>query len=85
MAKPIFLIGVPKTTAIKNIENFQKSLEKKLEDYYTLVYLTTESEIQFKCFYEKDFDDVKFEELKQIVKENFNTILTGKPLPFPDF
>jgi hypothetical protein len=41
----------------------------KLEGYYVLVYKTNEEEIQFKCFYEKDFNDVKFEELKQTVKD----------------
>lgn len=69
MTKPIFLVGLPKMASIEKIENSQKSLERKLEDYYVLVYMTSENEIQFKCFYEKDFDDVKFEELKKIVKD----------------
>lgn len=68
MTKPIFLVGLPNMVSMEEVESFQKSLEHKLEGYYTLVYNTNESEIQFKCFYEKDFDDVKFEELKQIVK-----------------
>ena len=69
MTKPIFLVGLPKGALVEEIEETQKNLESKLDGYYALVYLTNESEIKFKCFFEKDFDNIKFEELKQIVKE----------------
>ena len=69
MIKPIFLVGLPKGASIEQIEQSQKSLESKLDGYYALVYSTNETEIQFKCFFEKDFDNIKFDELKQIVKE----------------
>ncbi len=55
--------------SIEQIEEIQKNLEQKFEQYYTLVYTTNSSEIEFKCFFEKDFDVVKFEELKQIVRD----------------
>jgi len=72
MPKPIFLVGLPQMVTQEMIENVQKTLEYKLEEYYPLVYLSGSSEIEFKCFFEKDFDEVKFEELKEIVRNNTN-------------
>jgi len=53
----------------EQIEDVQKNLEQKLEQYYPLVYQTNRNEIDFKCFFEKDFDEVKYEDLKQIVRD----------------
>ena len=69
MTKPIFLVGVPRNTDYEQVLKSQVELERKLDGYYSLVYQTNQDEIKFQCFYEKDFDEVKFEELKQIVKE----------------
>jgi hypothetical protein len=69
MTKPIFLVGLPKYASTEQIEDVQKNLELKLEQYYPLVYQTNGSEIDFKCFFEKDFNEVKYEELKQIVRD----------------
>ena len=55
--------------SFEQIEEVQKNLEQKLEQYYPLVYMTNSGEIDFKCFFEKDFDEVKFDELKQIVRD----------------
>lgn len=68
MTKPIFLVGTPQPVNREQIESLQKNLEVKLEQYYPLVYTTKGSEMEFKCFFEKDFDEVKFEELKEIVR-----------------
>jgi hypothetical protein len=69
MTKPIFLVGLPQMVSLEQIEEVQKNLEQKLKQYYTLVYMANSSEIDFKCFFEKDFDEVKFDELKQIVRD----------------
>ena len=73
MIKPIFLVGVPRNMDYEQVLNAQVELERQLDGYYSLVYQTNQDEIKFQCFYEKDFDEVKFEELKQIVKENLIT------------
>ena len=73
MTKPIFLVGVPRNMDYEQVLNAQVELERQLDGYYSLVYQTNQDEIKFQCFYEKDFDEVKFEELKQIVKENLIT------------
>lgn len=65
MVKPIFIIGVPYNGA-NEVPRLQKELEARFLDYYVLVYLHNNQELEFKTFYEKDFNDVKFEELKAI-------------------
>jgi hypothetical protein len=40
-----------------------------MPDYYILVHGTYEDNPSFQVFYEKDFNEVKFEVLKQIVKD----------------
>ncbi len=69
MTKPIFLVGLPQMASLEQIEEVQKNLEQKLKQYYPLVYMTNSSKMDFKCFFEKDFDEVKFDELKQIVRD----------------
>lgn len=69
MTKPIFLVAIP-FEQYKNIDDIQKNLEGKLIDYHVLIYLHDKEEIEFKAFYEKDFNQVKFDELKQIVKND---------------
>jgi hypothetical protein len=67
MVKPIFIVGV----SFINDEHFnltQKSLQETLgEDYYCIVYLHNHDTPHFQVFYEKDFNEVKYEELKQLV------------------
>ncbi len=68
MAKPIFLVALPYEEA-DNIPDVQKCLEQQLIDYYIIVYIHQKDEVEFRAVYEKDFDEVKFEELKSIVSE----------------
>jgi hypothetical protein len=67
MAKPIFLVGIPYEAAFK-IQGIQKVLEQQLTDYHPLIYIHNKDEIEFRAVYEKDFDEIKFEELKEIVR-----------------
>ena len=77
MAKPIFLIGISKKSMYREVEGVTQVLEKKFTDYHILVYSTNkveEGEFLFNALYEKDFDKIKLEELKAIVKDEFDTI-----------
>ena len=74
MSKPIFIIGLPAETNSDQMDSIQKNLYKQFKDYHVLVYCAFEDDIRFECFYEKDFNEVKYEELKQIVKERINLI-----------
>ena len=77
MAKPIFLVKVPsEITSVcdaEYVDNIQKVLEKKFTDYHVLVVGANVEEFEFKCFFEKDFGEIEFEELKSIVSEQFKT------------
>lgn len=74
MAKPIFLIGVPvgdndEDLRIEALEKIQEVISEEIyEEYHVIVHPRFyETEFNFQVFYEKDFDEVKYEELKQIV------------------
>ena len=67
MAKPMFLIGLSNPITQEELLEAQKRFEHKMPDYYVLIYTHNNSGLEFKAFYEKDFDDVKFEELKAMV------------------
>jgi hypothetical protein len=68
MIKPIFTIGIPACQETCSLELLQKKIQKNFIDYNILVYICNGNHVKFKAFYEKDFNEVKFEELKQIVK-----------------
>lgn len=64
MAKPIILI---KSDFCKGMEGIQESLSKKLNDYHVLFIETFDGEFSFEVFYEKDFNHIKYDELKDII------------------
>jgi len=65
--KPIFIVGVPYTIPECQRAQVQQDLEIRMDDYHVIVYRQNGEEPLFQTFYEKDFNQVKYEELKQIV------------------
>jgi hypothetical protein len=65
MAKPIFIIFIP-VEMTKEMDKIQEQLTNKLDDYHILSVTHEKPEIEFKAFYEKDFTEIKFTELRQI-------------------
>lgn len=80
MAKPIFVVGFPAKKTNGDINEISDHIKKALGDeYYVLLY--TNDEIytpKFEAFYEKDFNEVKFEELKTIIQKAVNPIKGDK-------
>lgn len=75
MAKPIFIVELPGNSFdMQTRDNVQHYLDEKFDDYHILVTTTYSDTIEYKAFFEKDFDEVKYEELKQIVRDNINEI-----------
>ena len=67
-AKPIFIVSIPSKNANEYVSELMKELEKRLIDYHVLVVQYDEIDYpEFQVFYEKDFNNVKYEELKAIV------------------
>ncbi len=78
MPKPIFTVGLPVRFASKEkLDLAQKAFKSTMPDYHVLVYPTVEEDTQFKAFYEKDFDDIKFEELKSLVSAEIQKLKTN--------
>ena len=70
MAKPIFTIGFPaEHYDQESLDNMSAGISKNMSDYYVICYTHKHEETEFQAFFEKDFDDVKFDELKEIVKQ----------------
>ncbi len=75
MAKPLLVInycieGIDMRMAVRNLRDLQNSVERSNvnEEFYVfLLPVTTDSFI--KVFYDKDFDEIKYEELKKMIEE----------------
>ena len=77
MAKPILTVGLPSGTFKETINSTSDRLncpKKGLsKEYHILCYAQTNGEeIKFEVFYEKDFTEVQYEELKQIIINNIS-------------
>lgn len=74
MAKPIFIVRAcpmsdDEEHSGKLIASLANNLQVQLHDYHVLTVQDNNLEsFQFEVFYEKDFNEAKFEELKEIVR-----------------
>lgn len=67
--KPIFIVELPFDSSDAEIGGVSDTLRDIEKDYYILIHRGNGSGVKFECFYEKDFNEVKYDELKNIVKE----------------
>lgn len=79
MAKPIFLIAVPYVSEnfeqyIQNVQQKIQHVSEQLSDYHVLYYVHRGEELTFQTFYEKDFNQIKYEELKQMIQEKIENL-----------
>ena len=70
--KPILVISLGQFVANDEVDSISEAIKRTgvEQDYYVLVTFlnTNEPLVDFQVFYEKDFDEVKYEELKKIIK-----------------
>jgi len=59
---------------VDHLNEVQTNLEGKMPDYYILIYPHAKDDIEFKCFYEKDFNEVKYEEMKHLVIDKLSEL-----------
>lgn len=65
---PIFVIVFPKDFPNYNAKDVLSDLNQRLSnDYYVIAVRGNKDEFEFKGFYPKDFDEVKFQEFKEEV------------------
>lgn len=69
MPKPIFMVGIPNDDILEEFTSIEESLKGEFTDYHIIIYSHSGNDVKFECFYEKDFNNVKYEELKNIVLE----------------
>ena len=69
-AKPILLVKMPELKK-EEYDNFNKGLKKFKKDYYVII-ISSEifKTIEVEVFYEKNFNKVKYKELKKIIKNS---------------
>lgn len=77
--KPILVIRFPSFVLREEVDKLKgnKKIQQMDKEYHILTVNSPEvNDIQFEVFYEKDFNEVKYEELKEIIrnsiKENKN-------------
>lgn len=77
MAKPIFTAGIPSCVVDSgsiSLHEIQDALDKKFgSDYFVFVYPASGDDFEFEVFYEKDFNEVKYEEFKKFILNKTKT------------
>ncbi len=75
MVKPIFIVILPfdNNLTSNELELMKYRVEAQINDYHVLIIQSSDTKtIDFKVFYEKDFNEVRYEELKEIIKNLLN-------------
>jgi len=68
--KPILIINIPNSYTMQIVQQISVDATKDMSEYHVLTIQQDVPLITFEVFYEKDFNKVKYEELKEIVKQN---------------
>jgi len=70
--KPMLVVSLPYSASVAGYQNIKESLYERGigDDYHLLVINSGKEETSTEVFYEKDFNKVKFEELKEIVENS---------------
>lgn len=70
--KPIFTIGFPDFISDEERIETMKKLPAELRKEYHLICYPSASETEpiFNCFYEKDFNHIKYIELKKFIEDS---------------
>lgn len=83
MPKPICLVYYSQTTGA-DFADVQNTMQEKWTDYYVLVIPSHRTEIiELEVFYDKDFIEMQYDELKQWIKESLEIekIILNNDLP----
>lgn len=69
MAKPILVITISKGESKQSATDIKRIVKKTVDNEYHVIVVSVDIEQapKFEVFYEKDFNEVKYEELKSII------------------
>jgi len=73
MAKPILVVnycidGLSQESSVRNLKALQEALKNsEIHDDYFVFMLPVKSDSHVQVFYDKDFDEIKYEDLKEII------------------
>ena len=79
MAKPILVInyciaGLSQTIAVRNLRDLQQVIsESSANDEYYVFLLPVRVDSNIQVFYEKDFEETNYTELKKLIEEKFDS------------
>ena len=80
MAKPILVIklcvgGLPKPKAIEELHKINRSIQdQSIDEEYHVFILPVHGDSDVEVFYEKDFDEVKYEEIKKMIFDKLDSL-----------
>ena len=67
MAKPILTIGLPFGWSASELREAQERFKTAMPDYYVIFYDVLKSVPQFNVFYDKDFVEINYDELRDML------------------
>jgi hypothetical protein len=79
MAKPILVInyciaGLSQSIAVRNLRDLQNVIgESSANDEYYVFLLPVKEDSNIQVFYEKDFAETSYDELKKLIEDKFNS------------
>jgi hypothetical protein len=80
MAKPILVVnycidGLSMDQVVRNFKELRNVVENSgINDDYFTFFLPVKTDSHIQVFYEKDFDEEKYEELKEMIKQKFEEL-----------
>lgn len=80
MAKPILVVnycieGLTPAATVNNLKNLQETLKKtEIHDDYFVFMLPVRTDSHVQVFYDKDFDETSYEELKSVIETKLNDL-----------
>lgn len=74
-AKPIFIVGLPQVDGesredlLRRMKDTHDAAGPGMSDYHVIIHPIQGDEMKFQVFYEKDFSETTFENLKKAILE----------------
>lgn len=78
MSKPIFVVKLPSTVNLEQLNHVMSNVTLKLPDYHVLVVTQQKEDVEFEAFYEKDLKPIDFKNFKHYIKREVLKLKEGE-------